>query len=218
MAFFKFRKGGDEQPAQAAQPESVEALRRRAKNRLIGAVILVVAGIVGFPLLVDKEPRPVAQDLPILIPARDALPPLAVPAGTGSQGAKTTDSDATRASDGRAAPRASEDAVSAPAPAPASVTTPGAKTTPSGSATSPAVAETSVRYVVQVGSFGDVARARAARGKLERAGLRHYTQVVETKEGQRIRVRAGPFDTKAEADRAAAKIRQLDMAADVLSQ
>jgi DedD protein len=30
-------------------------------------------------------------------------------------------------------------------------------------------------------------------------------------------VRAGPFDSKAEADRAAAKIRQLDMAADVLS-
>ncbi|MFO6419059.1 SPOR domain-containing protein [Hylemonella sp. W303a] len=215
MAFFKFRKGGDEQPAPAAQPESVEALRRRAKNRLIGSVILVVAGIVGFPLLVDKEPRPVAQDLPILIPARDALPPLAVPAGSGTQGARTTDSDATRASDARSAPRSPEDSFSATVPAP--VTTQGAKSSSSGSVAPPAAAESSVRYVVQVGSFSDVARARAARGKLERAGLRHYTQVVETKEGQRIRVRAGPFDSKAEADRAAAKIRQLDMAADVLS-
>lgn len=211
MAFFKFRKGGDEQPAPVAQPESVEALRRRAKNRLIGAAILVVAGIVGFPLLVDKEPRPVAQDLPILIPARDQLAPLALPSGSASQSANAPRADSTRASGEGAAPRAVED------DRPAATAGPGAKSASAGAATQSAAVEATVRYVVQVGSFGDVARARAARGKLERAGLRHYTQVIETKEGQRIRVRAGPFDSKAEADRAAAKIRQLDMAADVLS-
>ncbi|QBK06145.1 SPOR domain-containing protein [Hylemonella gracilis] len=213
MAFFKFRKGGDEQPTPAAQPESVEALRRRAKNRLIGAVILVVAGIVGFPLLVDKEPRPVAQDLPILIPARDQLAPLASPAGPAAQGlnAPAPGTGTTRASGGGAAARAFEDDV------PAAAATQGAKPPSASGAGQATSGEAAVRYVVQVGSFGDVARARAARGKLERAGLRHYTQVIETKEGQRIRVRAGPFDSKAEADRAAAKIRQLDMAADVLS-
>jgi DedD protein len=212
MAFFKFRKGGDEQPTPAAQPESVEALRRRAKNRLIGAVILVVAGIVGFPLLVDKEPRPVAQDLPILIPARDQLAPLASPAGPAVQGlnAPAPGTGTTRASGGGAA-HAIEDDV------PAAAATQGAKPPSANGAAQATAGENAVRYVVQVGSFGDVARARAARGKLERAGLRHYTQVIETKEGQRIRVRAGPFDSKAEADRAAAKIRQLDMAADVLS-
>jgi DedD protein len=207
MAFFKFRKGGDEQPAPAAQPESVEALRRRAKNRLIGAAILVVAGIVGFPLLVDKEPRPVAQDLPILIPARDQLAPLGLPSGSVGQGGSTARADAARAS-GAGTARAFEDEM------PAAAATQDTKN-PSAGGVTPGDAQ--VRYVVQVGSFGDAARARAARGKLERAGLRHYTQVIETKEGQRIRVRAGPFDSKAEADRAAAKIRQLDMAADVLS-
>ncbi|MDF3823567.1 SPOR domain-containing protein, partial [Leptospira sp. 96542] len=177
------------QPAPAAQPESVEALRRRAKNRLIGAVILVVAGIVGFPLLVDKEPRPVAQDLPILIPARDQLAPLALPSGPGAQGSNAPAPEATRAAGGGAA-RAFEDNVPAPAATPPAAKTPAA----SGAAQSqPVASETTVRYVVQVGSFGDVARARAARGKLERAGLRHYTQVIETKEGQRIRGRAGPF-------------------------
>lgn len=210
MAFFKFRKGGDEQPAPAAQPESVEALRRRAKNRLIGAAILVVAGIVGFPLLVDKEPRPVAQDLPILIPARDQLAPLGLPSGSVGQG-NASRADAARAS-GAGTARAFEDEV------PAATVAQDTKNPSAGGVASSATAgDAQVRYVVQVGSFGDAARARAARGKLERAGLRHYTQVIETKEGQRIRVRAGPFDSKAEADRAAAKIRQLDMAADVLS-
>jgi len=71
--------------------------------------------------------------------------------------------------------------------------------------------------VVQVGSFAEETRAREARAKLERAGLKNYTQAVETKEGKRIRVRAGPFASKAEAERAAEKIKKLDLPASVLS-
>jgi len=73
------------------------------------------------------------------------------------------------------------------------------------------------RFVVQVGAFAEVTRAREARLKLERAGLKTYTQVVETKEGRRIRVRVGPFATKTLADKAAEKIRKLDLPASVLT-
>jgi DedD protein len=58
------------------------------------------------------------------------------------------------------------------------------------------------RFVVQVGAFADAARAREARQTLEKAGLKTYTQVVDTKEGKRIRVRVGPFESRAEADKA----------------
>ena len=48
MAFFKFRKSGGDPVAAAASPaESVEALRRRALHRLIGAAVLVLAGVIG---------------------------------------------------------------------------------------------------------------------------------------------------------------------------
>ena len=40
---------------------------------------------------------------------------------------------------------------------------------------------------------------------------------LETKEGKRIRVRAGPFATKAEAERAAEKCKKLDLPGAVLS-
>jgi DedD protein len=73
------------------------------------------------------------------------------------------------------------------------------------------------RFVVQVGAFSDVTRAREARMKLEHAGLKTYTQVVETKDGRRIRVRVGPFATKAEADKAAAKIKGLELPAAILT-
>jgi DedD protein len=72
------------------------------------------------------------------------------------------------------------------------------------------------RFVVQVGAFSDVLKAREARMKLERAGMKTYTQVVEPKEGKRIRVRVGPFESKADADKAAEKIKKLDLPAAVL--
>jgi DedD protein len=71
--------------------------------------------------------------------------------------------------------------------------------------------------VVQVGAFADLAKAREVRQKLEQAGLKTYTQVLETKDGRRIRVRVGPFAGKSEADKAAEKIKKLNLPAATLS-
>ncbi len=78
MALFKFRKTGDDAPTGPSQPESVEVLRRRARHRLIGAAVLVLVGVVGFPLLFDTQPRPVPVDIPIEIPDRNKVKPLVV--------------------------------------------------------------------------------------------------------------------------------------------
>ena len=71
--------------------------------------------------------------------------------------------------------------------------------------------------VVQVGAFADADKAREVRQKLEKAGLKTYTQVADTKDGKRIRVRVGPFATKAEADKAAIKIKTLDLPTSILT-
>ncbi len=207
MAFFKFRKGGDDQAARAAQPESVEMLRRRAKNRLIGSAILVLIGVIGFPLLVDKQPRPVAVDLPIEIPDRNKVLPLTAPPAQPAL--------AETAPPPPPLPAASGPVTEAPPPArpEAAASKPEAKPDNKKSENK-ATAE--IRYVVQVGSFADEGRAREARNKIERAGLKNYTQAVETKEGKRIRVRAGPFASKAEAERAAEKLKKLDLPGTVL--
>jgi len=80
----------------------------------------------------------------------------------------------------------------------------------------PKSADAPVRSVVQVGAFADLAKAREVRTKLESAGIKTYTQDVETKDGKRTRVRVGPFATKEEADKAAEKIRKLNLQATVL--
>jgi DedD protein len=76
MAFFKFRKGVEDSKITPAPEPSIEAIRKRAKQRLVGAVVLVLMGVIGFPLLVDNQPRPIAVDIPIDIPDRNKVKPL----------------------------------------------------------------------------------------------------------------------------------------------
>ena len=52
---------------------------------------------------------------------------------------------------------------------------------------------------------------------VEKVGLKTYTHVAETKEGKRTRVRVGPFGSRAEADKAAERIKGLDLPAAVLT-
>ena len=70
---------------------------------------------------------------------------------------------------------------------------------------------------MQIGAFADASKASDIRQKLERAGLKAYTQVVNTKDGQRTRVRVGPFEGRGAADKAAARIKTLDLPASVLT-
>ncbi len=83
MPFFNFRRGGSSAAptaGSAAQTENLEVMRKRARHRLIGAAVLVLLGVVGFPLLFDTQPRPVAVDIPIEIPAKNTVKPLVLPA------------------------------------------------------------------------------------------------------------------------------------------
>jgi DedD protein len=71
--------------------------------------------------------------------------------------------------------------------------------------------------VVQVGAFAEQARAQEVRMRLERAGLKTYTQVANTAEGPRIRVRVGPFDNRVEAEKAAEAVKKLGLPASILT-
>ncbi|SEL09249.1 DedD protein [Roseateles sp. YR242] len=73
------------------------------------------------------------------------------------------------------------------------------------------------RFVVQVGAYADAKAAQDARAKVERMGLKTYTQAVETADGKRIRVRVGPFGSRDEADKVAAKVRGGGLSSAVLT-
>lgn len=235
MALFKSRKARDEQPAPAAPAQSVEAMRRHALHRLIGAAVLVLAGVVGFPLVFDNQPRPIPVDLPIEIADKGKVKPLVTPAAAPAAKAQAALETPAPAATPAAKPAPVVVAAAAPAvapepsPAPAKATP--APETPTAQSKDASKAQALLegkdgaakaaagegRFVVQVGAFSDAERLREVRRKIEGTGLKTYTQVVETKDGSRTRVRVGPFPDKEEATKVAEKIRKLDLPASILS-
>ena len=201
MAFFKFRlpgqAAGESQGNHSNTPaESVDAMRRRARHRLIGASVLVVLGVVGFPLLFDTQPRPVSVDIAVDIPDRANSKPL-------------VDTSKQKPLYAGAGLDAKEEVVTESKPEVKAEAKPDAK--PSDSK------DTGARFVVQVGAFSDEAKVREVRAKVEKEGIKTYTNIAQTKEGARTRVRVGPFTSRDEADKVARKIKQLQLQPQVLT-
>src|SRR5258705_14051 len=73
------RRRGSRGPA-----DEVRRARIRARQRLIGAAVLVVIGIVGFPLVFETQPRPIPVDIPIEIPRKEGATPLVMPPARGT--------------------------------------------------------------------------------------------------------------------------------------
>ena len=258
MPFFNFRRGTASASHQQAnpQPESMEVIRKRARHRLIGAAVLVLAAVVGFPLLFDSQPRPIAVDIPIEIPGKNTVKPLSLPAKAevaASASARTAAvaaassltpkeeimgekaavlipvlpqipavSQTNRAQtapkkEASIEPKVVVKSESRSEPKPVAKADDGARAKALLDGLAPVATGTEVRLIVQVGAFADNDKAREVRQKLEKAGFKTYTQVAETKDGKRIRVRVGPFATKAQADKAASKIKALDMPAAILT-
>lgn len=261
MAFFKFRSSGQNASAEAltAGPsENIEVVRRRARHRLMGAVVLVFTAVVGFPLLFDTQPRPVAVDTPIVIPDRQSVSPLSsgtpVPAVQAPAKPLLPASDAVSAQAGLdpreevvlPAPTVAETPKMMPAKEKSPekelvaktdpVAKPELKPAPPVKAEKPVPAvkpkddggkaqalldgksskPSSARVIIQVGAFTDAAKVRDVRQKLEQAGLKTYTQVVQKDGKSTTRIRVGPYESREEADKAAARIRKLDLPASFL--
>lgn len=47
-------------------------LKKRARRRLVGAIALALLAVIVLPMVMDREPRPVSQDIQVRIPSQDA--------------------------------------------------------------------------------------------------------------------------------------------------
>lgn len=69
------------------------------------------------------------------------------------------------------------------------------------------------QWFVQAGAFSQERNAQTVRAKIEAAGLQTSAAPSDTPAGRLIRVRVGPFDTKAEAEKVVLQIKALDLPA-----
>lgn len=211
----KARRTRRTQAADSQDPvDPVLPEKKRARRRLIGATALVLAAIIGLPMIFDSEPKPLADDIAIQIPSRDKpLPNVAA----------TQQAALPLLPETEPAP----EAVKAPEPAPASVKPdvkpdvkpapkPEPKAEPKVEAKPPAAIPASAkekpeRFILQVAAIATKEHANELQAKLKKAGIKSYSQKVSTKAGERIRIRVGPFTTKDEAMKMRARLVKLGL-------
>lgn len=148
-----------------------------------------------------------------------------LPRASGDIASVATPATAVRPQTGASADASASASATAPksAPLPAGLAS-GAATTDARQtpASAPAVEEPSKQpapsggYMINVGLFAEQDNALRAHARLEAAGLPAISASVQTRNGQRTRVRAGPFATRAQADDAAVRIRALQLEAVVI--
>jgi DedD protein len=169
--------------ASPASPEASE-IRRRGRQRLIGAIAIAVLLVVFVPMILDPEPRSPRNTPALEIPSKDDAPALPAPAPP-------------------KAPATPPAAPAAEAKAPSSV-----PSKPAVAAAPPAQAAPPLEgFAVQVGAFKDEEKLKQARDKLAAAGIRHYIERRGTQSGELTRLRAGPFPTREAAEKALAAVR-----------
>ena len=157
-------------------------------------------------------------------PARPASAPASKAAASAPAPAKT----ATPAASARASATTSPAASAASTPAPrreAAASRASAATKPKAPASAKAAADkplptvgAAAGYYINVGLFAEEANARKTQARLLNEGLPAFRQELDGAKGRRIRVRVGPYDSRAQADAAAESIRAMALDAVVFKQ
>ncbi|MHB9101739.1 MAG: SPOR domain-containing protein, partial [Sulfuricella sp.] len=65
----------------------------------------------------------------------------------------------------------------------------------------------SVLFVIQLGAFANLSNAKERQSRLTALKVKYYTETVKTPSGDKLRVRAGPYATRQEAERVQAKLK-----------
>lgn len=218
-------KANDEEPMDPMLPE-----KKRARRRLIGATALVLAAIIGLPMIFDSEPKPLSNDIAIQIPPRDKAPainsnPMPLPPSASS-------AEATKADAADKAPESAPEPVLKAEPPKAEAVKPVADKVADKPADKPAdkrvdkvadkkeekKADTAKsadkdkgRYIVQIAAVTNKSKVDELLNRLKKGGIKGYWQKVSTKDGDRYRVRVGPFGSREEAEKMSKRIDKLGL-------
>jgi DedD protein len=195
-----------------ARLEPAAALRARARHRLIGAAALLLAVAVIVPMLLDPEPRPVPENIPIDIPSertpftpRLSLPP--IPAPDNVPIAPPPDAPP---SEGKAAAKGDDAKTAAEEQR--------ARTALEGKASDalPIVAKGG-KFAVQAAAPANEKAARELADRLKANGFAAFTEKVETREGARYRVRVGPYATRDDAERVRVRLKSVGLTGNLVT-
>lgn len=195
-------------------------LRKRARRRLIGAITFVILSIVFLPMILDDAPQQEQQQIDIQIPSEELtadtypwMTPENAPATDEAEvphdlGKPLPFSDSEHP--GKIENGKSVSGMPVPARKPPQVkSAPASISVPAVQEKIPAVREkvpaSNIKtqegaFVIQLGAFSDIAKAKQQQQNLVANGIRAYTETIKVGGGEMTRVRIGPFATREAAE------------------
>jgi DedD protein len=171
---------------QSVSEEEIQ-LRKRARRRLVGAVALTILAAIFLPMVFDDQQKPVGN-VQIQIPDEKTAAPFS-PLPISSPPAASA-----------AAPVANPPAQVKPSPVKA------VPEKPAHEKAAKVEKKQAGQFVVQLGVFSSPKNVRELRTKLASAGIKTYVESIKTAGGEKTRVRAGPYASKHDADKARKRI------------
>jgi len=213
---------------------------------LVGAIALVVFAVIVLPIVFDKEPKPISQDIVIQIPSQNSgrfntkVVPATLEPAKGHTG-NSEMAEGVSAQNGTTAPITA--AADVPKDVPTVKAQEPAKTEGTGKPVEKKSAVTAKdgapdvdrsqadaealraqlalqgeSYVVPLGAFLNQANVKTLQAKVTVAGFKSYSEIQKVAKGEQIRVRAGPFPNREAAERAREQLQAAGLAVGVVTK
>jgi len=202
--------------ARSAVSDEEIQLRKRARRRLVGAIALVVLVVAAVPMILDSEPRQSPHRIEVQVPPIPQRPPKE-PAPPALPRAPALPKDSTQApalrADSTPAQLAEPVPSAAAAAAPPAAAAPARDTAPARAAGAisagpngaraekgAAAATSADAYAVALIATSSASKASDLKRELQRLKFPAYTQ--KTPDGDKLRVRVGPYSSREAAEQA----------------
>ncbi len=211
-------------------------LRKRARRRLVGAIVLVLISVIVLPIIFDEpkyenEKHEIAINLPVPNKNnKNSFVPRAEPIAetTGQESINVVDASPDLQSKPKVSSQNIEDIVEVsdeqkrtpipgikpkidkhPVEVKSTNVTNIAATTVATATT--ATADTTKGFVVQLGAFSDQSKAKQQQANLVSNGFKAYTETLKIDTNEVTRVRIGPFMTRSAAEAELKKLKKIGL-------
>jgi DedD protein len=202
-------------------------LKKKARRRLVGAIAFAGLAAVVLPMVMDEEPKQQVQDVQIVIPGQEQkqfnpkalaaksapasvpvpVPPPVVQSAPPQKPVETPSA--------KPAEKIPEKPVEKKIEKPVEKTVKPAVDTQRAAAILGGKAPEAVpsngggQYVILIGAFANEANVKQLQSKIGQLGLKTFTEPLDSPQGKKTRVRAGPFPTRDAADAALDKMKRI---------
>jgi DedD protein len=174
-------------------------LRKRARRRVVGSVVLVIMAIIFLPMILERVPEQEGKEVEIIIHSENLLGkpseiisqnksvegtvPVSLEPNTGSNDSQEIIIKLEQLTEKEKAGNNHKDKKSI---------------------------ITIEEFVVQLGAFSDATKAKNQQRSLESNGIKKaYTEMIKNENIEVTRVRVGPFSTREAAEKEQKKLKEL---------